>query len=70
MGTLWQKIMEIGSLMTDGWVVASDFNSILHQHERCGGAPYLNSRGAMDFGRVIQDCELMDMGFQGNLFTW
>jgi hypothetical protein len=46
-----------------------DFNEILFQHEKVGGAP--KPQAQMDrFREAIEFCELTDLGFMGDIFTW
>jgi hypothetical protein len=51
------------------WLVLGDFNEILFNYEKEGGRP--RSQQAMqDFHDALKDCELEDMGYIGDLFTW
>lgn len=51
------------------WIVIGDFNEILYSHEKEGGAPR-PVRMMQDFRDALVDCELEDMGFRGDQFTW
>lgn len=51
------------------WLCAGDFNEVLYQHEKEGGCP--RSQLCMDrFKGALEDCELGDLGFSGDVFTW
>ena len=51
------------------WLCAGDFNEILFEFEKEGGAPKPQSQ--MDkFRETLEDCGLHDLGFQGDPFTW
>jgi hypothetical protein len=51
------------------WLVAGDFNEILYQWEKEGGVP--RPQIAMDrFKAILEDCDLGDLGFVGDAFTW
>jgi hypothetical protein len=51
------------------WVCAGDFNEVLLAHEKEGGLP--RSEAAMEsFRRVLEDCDLHDLGYVGDAFTW
>lgn len=47
-----------------------DFNTIYANHERKGGASNFSNRGVMNFRIMINDCDLIDGGFQGSPYTW
>jgi hypothetical protein len=51
------------------WLVIGDLNEILYSHEKDGGRPrpprYMN-----DFQEALSDCNLEDIGFIGDPFTW
>lgn len=68
---LWQELREIASFVHREWSIIRDFNTILHPHEKRGGAPFSNNyRAANAFNSCLQDCGVFDAGFQGYLFTW
>ncbi|CAL1354280.1 unnamed protein product [Linum trigynum] len=66
---LWEKICIIAEDCLDPWLLAGDFNSILHASEKEGGARFDASR-VRDFHDCVQDSGLMDLGFTGPSFTW
>lgn len=51
------------------WVVIGDLNEIMIDHEKEGGNPrhqrYLNA-----FSATMDGCDLHDIGYEGELFTW
>lgn len=51
------------------WLCLGDFNEILMTMEKAGGAArpqhYLDG-----FWEALQTCELGDIGFEGDIFTW
>jgi hypothetical protein len=51
------------------WATIGDFNEILFNHEKEGGNPrpqvYMQA-----FRDVLDDCDLIDLGFIGEPFTW
>ncbi|KAL0301897.1 UNVERIFIED_CONTAM: hypothetical protein Sradi_6466500 [Sesamum radiatum] len=50
-------------------VVHGDFNKILYQHEKQGGNERI--QGEIEaFRQYLLDCDLQDLGFSGELFTW
>lgn len=51
------------------WLCAGDFNEILFQHEKEGGC--VRPQAQIDrFREAIEFCELQDLGFEGDVFTW
>ncbi|KAF9624409.1 hypothetical protein IFM89_011334 [Coptis chinensis] len=51
------------------WIVMGDFNEVTTQTEKRGGRPF-NFVQAIPFLDMIAACELIDLGFIGNIFTW
>ena len=50
-------------------MVIGAFNEILYSHEEEGGAPR-PSQMMQNFRDALGECELEDMGFTGDQFTW
>lgn len=51
------------------WLCVGDFNEILFHHEKEGGVP--RSQSCLDqFKGALEVCELDDLGFSGDMFTW
>ncbi|XP_047979355.1 uncharacterized protein LOC125221276 [Salvia hispanica] len=67
---LWDKLRSIAEIM-DGvpWLVGGDFNTILHTSDR-EGSDSNRQREMIDFAEAIEDCRLIDPGFDGQRFTW
>lgn len=66
---LWIKLQSIADSRQSRWLAAGDFNDILSQEEKKGGAP-INVRKCNLFRERINNCDLMDMGYVGSRFTW
>jgi hypothetical protein len=65
----WDRIRELHSQHNLPWVLIGDFNEILFSHEKEGGNPRpLNFM--QNFRDVLTDCNLHDIGFLGDQFTW
>lgn len=47
-----------------------DFNCTLSSHERRGGVCSQPHRDMDMFRSVLQECDLIDAGFQGEPYTW
>lgn len=67
---LWGDLTRISEAVNEPWVVLGDFNTICGPHERKGGSSNFSIRGSINFRNIIHDCDLIDVGFQGNHFTW
>ena len=53
------------------WLLMGDFNEILDGEESTGFTRLLRPPSGMrDFQRMVLDCNLSDMGYQGPLHTW
>jgi exonuclease III len=63
---LWLKLKQIGHNITEGWMMAGDFNDIASQGEKKGGA-LVSIRRCNNFMDNINDCNLINLGPK---FTW
>lgn len=52
------------------WALIGDFNAITSDCERWSSVSQGTPRGAREFADIIDDCELIDLGFIGPSFTW
>ena len=51
------------------WLCSGDFNEILFNCEKEGGVP--RAEACMEgFRKALEDCDLHDLGFTGDPFTW
>lgn len=65
----WKLLKILKNQMDMPWLVAGDFNEILYGHEKQGGK--IRAQGLMDnFKETLKECELTDLGFEGDMFTW
>jgi exonuclease III len=65
----WKLLRTLKNQSDKPWLCIGDFNEILHSWEKEGGAP--KSQIQMDnFKHALEDCELDDLGFVGDTFTW
>lgn len=72
--SLWESLRDIADTMEgEPWIVGGDFNIYLNEQERRGGTAEISQgkTGEMlDFVEAINDCHLVDPGFDGSLFSW
>ncbi|KAK2417953.1 hypothetical protein QL285_040194 [Trifolium repens] len=65
----WQKLKTISQNVNGGWMMAGDFNDIISQDEKKGGAPF-STRRCNNFQDNINACGLIDLGAVGPKYTW
>lgn len=66
----WDTFQDIVVEVEKPWALIGDFNTILQTHECQDGSNSPSWRGSHDYEEVLQDCDLIDKGFQGHAFTW
>lgn len=67
---LWEDLIAMGREFLGPWALLGDFNSILYDHEKLGGSARNSWRDSARFHEVVNDCGLIDAGYQGPPFTW
>ncbi|KAA3478183.1 reverse transcriptase [Gossypium australe] len=65
----WQLLKSLKGDDEHPWFVCGDFNEIMYGFEKQGGLPREEKR-MEEFRNTLQDCQLFDLGFSGNWFTW
>jgi hypothetical protein len=65
----WNGIRHLHAQSSLPWVLIGDFNEILYSHEKEGGNPR-PQQFMQAFRDVLYDCNLEDLGFSGDKFTW
>ncbi|KAH7526808.1 hypothetical protein JRO89_XSUnG0053100 [Xanthoceras sorbifolium] len=68
-GLSWTLLRRLGGLFSLSWLVGGDFNEIVSDVEKSGGS-FRGATAMSNFRSAINDCCLIDMGFQGNCFIW
>ncbi|PKU76305.1 hypothetical protein MA16_Dca019534 [Dendrobium catenatum] len=66
---LWEQLHNFSANINAPWCVGGDFNIISNASERRGGCRP-NIRAMEEFNEMINDCNLIDIGFLGSPFTW
>ena len=51
------------------WLLMVDFNEIFYNSEKEGGRPR-SQRQLQAFHDILSECELNDVGFMGDIYTW
>ncbi|KAL8089279.1 hypothetical protein AgCh_038904 [Apium graveolens] len=65
----WLKIKNLAARSNRPWCIVGDFNDLMHADEKRGGRaqPQYLLNG---FVETISACQLIDLGFVGEKFTW
>ena len=65
----WQLFKHLHTRSSTPWICVGDYNEIMASNEKQGGLPKpLNQMQV--FWATLLHCGLVDLGFQGNIFTW
>ncbi|XP_057427344.1 uncharacterized protein LOC130720679 [Lotus japonicus] len=67
--SLWEDLIVFKDQIQGPWCVTVDFNSILFESEKMGGAP-INQAAANRFLDCLNVCGLESVDAHGTLFTW
>lgn len=51
------------------WILIGDFNDVLSFNEKLGGNS-VNQTRVREFKRMLDDCHLLNLAFEGPGFTW
>jgi len=62
-------LQNLATLVDLPWVLMGNFNDMLSEVQKIGGLP-LNRNRLNAFRNCLDNCGLMDLGFQGPRFTW
>ena len=65
---LWDSMLK-WSATVHPWCILGDFNVISSAQEKLGGREY-NIRKSLEFINIIDSCGLIDMGYNGQPYTW
>ncbi|GMJ05748.1 hypothetical protein HRI_004244000 [Hibiscus trionum] len=68
-GESWDILRNLSADQSHPWLVIGDFNEILLSSEKRGGR-IRSDRSMEAFRRALEDCDLEDLGFSGNWYTW
>ncbi|XVF86373.1 hypothetical protein PTKIN_Ptkin18bG0034600 [Pterospermum kingtungense] len=65
----WDLLPLLATRSNLPWLCAGDFNELLSSQEKFDGAIH-PARQMEEFGKAIMDCHLLEMPFDGPLFSW
>ncbi|KAF7823513.1 reverse transcriptase [Senna tora] len=66
---VWDKIRGLAPKDDDPWACIGDFNELSSPAEKVGGKE-VRARSLLRFHSFLNDCNLMDVSFNGSKFTW
>ena len=65
----WQLLKHLHTRLLVPWLCCGNFNEILNSNEKQGRLPK-QQQPMMEFRSTLLYCRLVDLGFQGSIFTW
>jgi hypothetical protein len=65
----WTHLRSLSTTWSGPWICCGDFNEVLSQDEHLGPRDRIEAQ-IVAFQDCLQDCGLMDLGFEGPKFTW
>lgn len=65
----WELLCTLKDQNNLPWLCSGDFNEILFNCEKEGGVPR-SERCMEKFRQALEDCQLHDLGYVGDAFTW
>lgn len=68
--SLWDDLQSIHLNINGPWAIIGDFNAILKDHERAGPPLVRPLPRENGIHNTLDRCNLLDLGFNGNPFTW
>lgn len=65
----WHAMDNLGLCYNDPWICIGDFNAIISPNDKLGRRPF-DSFSYNLFSDFMDDFGMIDLGFNGNPFTW
>ncbi|KAA3462519.1 reverse transcriptase [Gossypium australe] len=65
----WNLLRKLGEDQSQPWLVKGDFNEIMYSFGKSGGIQR-EERRTEAFRKVLEECQLEDIGYSGVWFTW
>ncbi|XP_028783276.1 uncharacterized protein LOC114739382 [Neltuma alba] len=66
---VWEDLRRIAGGVTGSWLCVGDFNDMVSCFEKFGSRP-IDLRRTLNFQRMLSDCGLIDLNFNGAPYTW
>ncbi|TXG67033.1 hypothetical protein EZV62_008308 [Acer yangbiense] len=65
----WELLIRLHSIDNLHWLCGGDFNELLFRNEKKDRSDK-SFTNMLQFREVVNDCDLVDLGFSGSMFTW
>lgn len=66
---VWDRLVEIGLRRNDAWLLAGDFNELMSNEDKLGGAVREES-SFWDFRNMARSCKIRELRSSGNVLSW
>lgn len=66
---VWDRLVSLGLNRDEAWILVGDFNELLSNDEKSGGATRSDS-SFWDFRDLVQNCKLREVRYTGNCLSW
>lgn len=66
---VWDRLVDVGLLRDEAWLLVGDFNELLSNEEKSGGVTR-SDKSLWDFRNMLQNCKLKEMKSSGNQLSW
>ncbi|KAM7514177.1 hypothetical protein LguiA_003760 [Lonicera macranthoides] len=66
---MWDSFKDIAMQSNIPWQVARDLNDMVTSSEKIGGGEF-NYQRVAKFNSMMNECRLIDLGWNGTSFTW
>lgn len=65
----WEELRCLDNAVIVPWCICDYFNEILYSFEKVGGL-LRDERRMESFRQIVQECDLVDLGYSGPWYTW
>ena len=66
---VWDRLVNLGLRRDAAWLLVGDFNELISNDEKSGGA-IRNESTFWNFRNMVQNCKLKDLRYSGNCLSW
>ena len=66
---VWDRLVDIGLVRDEAWILAGDFNELMSNEEKLGGA-VRSDASFWNFRNMAENCKIRELRFSGNWLSW